>query len=1199
MSSKPLKLQRYRYGTGPNLAVVDLEDSMQSVSVAKDISGKEDIQLAMVGSFEEPHTTFTPGDFVVLRDQLDRAWSWGRVSVVRSQLKRDIAGPLTHSTYAVMVQGWYDFLSRSKLHVLTTSGRASVGTMFNRLDWANIAKDLYQMYGQPAGAMLQYMLTKLLRIRLPESMGGGWFADEIPVVYDKATADKYAPEFSDIEPIDFGPLMPQLTTGFLNTRSSDVGSIVASMFLFETSVVELVPYLSTESKEITKLGGILGAQPVLVYRIKPFRMDPLYSAAVSKIHYSPEEVEKGYLDRQLALYDNQTKNDLLKARADARNATTQKLFDDKMFSQITFNPEPNVMPPLPFEYITSVSRQRSDGERMNASTISAIPSQIGTAGVTDVDYLALPVAIDNQIEEHGLRLRIARWNLYPENGVSSVGAGPNGTPIEIYYRAVAAQVMQFYKSAHLYETGSITMHFTHTLYAVESAQRKMSTYDKAALDLEPGRWFRTSFQGMDDITAAPSDEYYGYITAVSHSIQRMATGFLVANTQINFQRGHFAEMWELLNGVNVPLGEIDRPKTTGGVAGAVTGVCGNPQPAGVLDPIGCSVFTTLSPTLRTFNQGAPDKIATVSVTVPPQKFPYTYPSLVNKSIYEQAPRLGPNSPTSFPPWLRCWMLEATSVMGKDQAVIRAKLDQGMGITARPSSPLPAALYAELDAEASLYMIAAAAYVIECYWRARPGFQDARVRIHSLYRPGDNGFHAIWSAMDFSIEVPYLAAVELPGALQIWASLSKLAAAGRIPAGGRGVYLNVNPATGIQGTAPSEAGNPSKRVCGFPPGASSWTHYDIGGAFNIKRPGASRPNTWLATDWDGNGIDELTIGPEFTAASKAQAGDSGITDRIDQVFANISDPTDLLLKYTRTDLAPRCPSLAKMVTERKTIIDPLKAVEIARIPLRDNIRAYYTSYGLNDAWLHPVDSTVPSLSQVIYEVEPVTTAAANNAAAAAAAAALAASRAPTDSDPNYGDLYLYNNDDEAERDMVFIFGSITINSEEARVYMYRFAYPLFAENHVFIAKNNTVDAKDAYDYAWDIDYNPANKSTVLYAFGYGVNTIIPFLSTVTGGFYNNLYLVDPVFDSDASFQSFLQVAQRLAAHQCVVLYGQNAGDSPSLTPTQIAKLEAVKNQSFEKTCIVSSVVTTGATRPDRHLSTNTAGIAAVRSSGLVK
>lgn len=1215
MTDTMLKLERHRYGNGKKVPVLELQDRLQAVTVAKDISGKEDIQLSMLGTFEEPQTAFTPGDFVTLRDQTGATWSWGRVSVVRSQLKRAPGGAMTHTPYAVMVQGWYDFLSRSKVHVLVTSSRPKVGTMFNLKEWSTIADNFYQMYGKPPGEMLAYMMREVVRIRLPESLGGGWFADQIPVVYDRATALRWAPEFADIEPVSFGSLMPQINSSFMSARSTDVGALIANMFLFENSLVELIPYLSTGVAQITTppvpslggatitgsgrtdLGDILGMQPVLVYRIKPFRTIPLKNSVVSKIVYRREEVEAGYLDKQLALYDGPAKQGILNARAEARKSTTDMLNATELFSKITFNPE--TIASLPFDIITQMTRQRADTERVNATTINAVPSASpsGTT-ITDVDYLALPITIDNQIEHHGLRLRHARWNLYPSTSTQSV---TGDIPYDVYYRAVAAQVMQFYEKAHLYETGSMSTHFTHTLYQrQDSPNRAPYTYDRATLGLEPGRWFRTSFERLNDRREptpepapagasteprAPSDEYYGYITSVSHSVQRLDSGALAATSQVGFQRGHFAEMWDLLNGLTVPLGEIDVPQGQGGRGqqrGGGRGCALRPaEPAAVLEFIAqsnrCTTYALFRPQLRTFNQGLPAASwATDARMYPPAMNPLSPGAGSNN-----APTLPPSFynkvahnfvPTQRPEWLRCWFLEAISVMPvTEYSELRAMMEPTSNRVSLGGGRIVVPFESEdASRRANLWALAACAFVIERYWQTRDKYDDVRLRIRSIPRAVEGGYHKLYAAMDFYLEYPTNFSGEAAGAFQMWTSLTRLADAGRIPYGGRGLYLNVNPQTGITGTAPDQANSPSKKGCQYPPGGSSWTHYDLRAMWGIStKPvgDASFFTTWIATDWDGDGKDEFTLGDPYPPPKpdrQAEANKSGVVDSVEYVFANIADPDFKFLGDYTTAGNPRANTATGVgnIMRKRRDADPKGDIEKTRVGLRDEVRAYFNNQGKNDKWLHEVTAAVPNMTQVFTLEQQV-----------GQFMPPPPPRRNPDAITSVGDYYYAKNADGtvADAPLIVMFGGARIAGKKPTEYLVRFAQPLFDRNHVFITNSDQVAYSDVYDAAYTSAMIPKITLRTMLAFSSGIRPVSSWILATAGAIpvptWSSVYLVDAYLgsntptDADRTKRIITDLRARTNAYRVIytdapVTAGNGNGMSTA-TRNQITAINALR------------------------------------------
>ena len=147
------------------------------------------------------------------------------------------------------------------------------------------------------------------------------------------------------------------------------------------------------------------------------------------------------------------------------------------------------------------------------------------------------------------------------------------------------------------------------------------------------------------------------------------------------------------------------------------------------------------------------------------------------------------------------------------------------------------------------VVGGAGEVIEQYWRQK--FPNAKVVVTSFGRKdGDNGNHSNGAAIDFKVQTNQRGAGTYVPALQVWASLKKLGAAGRIPKGAAGLYLNIEPGSST-GTKPEQAGPGAHS--NYAPGSSSSVHYDFRGSYGF------RPNTtveqWVWTDKDGDGKDE--------------------------------------------------------------------------------------------------------------------------------------------------------------------------------------------------------------------------------------------------------------------------------------------------------------------------------------------------------
>lgn len=180
---------------------------------------------------------------------------------------------------------------------------------------------------------------------------------------------------------------------------------------------------------------------------------------------------------------------------------------------------------------------------------------------------------------------------------------------------------------------------------------------------------------------------------------------------------------------------------------------------------------------------------------------------------------------------------------------------------------------------NLFVAAACAYVIERYWQTV--YPDARVSVSCVWRRND-GTHAVGAAIDFAVRYRDGAGREQwVDAVRAWAGLCFLGARARIPYGGAGLYLNVNPETGLRGLTPGEAGAPSKGK--RPPGGSSDTHYDFRGAFGVRAGSgstAARPTTWIWTDWTGDGRDELALGAAYKPRTGAVLDTSTTQPEVD-------------------------------------------------------------------------------------------------------------------------------------------------------------------------------------------------------------------------------------------------------------------------------------------------------------------------------
>jgi hypothetical protein len=149
-----------------------------------------------------------------------------------------------------------------------------------------------------------------------------------------------------------------------------------------------------------------------------------------------------------------------------------------------------------------------------------------------------------------------------------------------------------------------------------------------------------------------------------------------------------------------------------------------------------------------------------------------------------------------------------------------------------------------------------------YWRQQ--HKKAIVIITSHFRSMTTKNHN-GGAIDFKVR----AGGKTLTALQAWAGMRRLIRAGRIPDGGKGLYLNVTEKgsrAGVKGILPEQAGKTS--VSNGPPGSSGSPHYDFRGSYGYQL--RRRPNPWISLDLTGEGKDDIPgayVGSERKKAIK--------------------------------------------------------------------------------------------------------------------------------------------------------------------------------------------------------------------------------------------------------------------------------------------------------------------------------------------
>jgi len=575
----------------------NLSEQVTNAVYVQDVLGRDESRITLLKPFQEGRSAVQPGDYITIRDAAGYATSLGRVLTRSSRLTRGDGGTLSGAVVDITTAGWWEYLQRTHIYMLMgdLSGRFStnIGTLFSTIEWQSIIAALGASYGQMAGQQLQFLFSKVAKVRFPETLGGQWFGDAVPIVHDEDTALRFAPQFKDIEPVDIGALTPDRLVSALDAKTMDVGSLLTSTFVPDKGLIELFPALVDGGTEpYNPLATALGRRPVLVYRIKPWRTDPLWRTAIPKSQYTERDVERFVS----AATDPERRAEFereVRSRRELVERTSSLLVDQKIFNKITLNTgSTDVVVPIPDKYITAIDMQADDARRVNASSVNVTPM-----GPDDIETFAgsdLPIVVDDQVERHGLRLYRTQWPFI----------GPDGQVDLAYYRTAAAQAMQFNMYNHLLETGTMNLHYTNALTVTETNGQ---TQFAPVLRLMHGQWFRTRIGDMD--------EYLGYVEAIQHTVARQSDGRRGARTVVRFSRGHTVELTGDVSSPIVPIGT--RTNVDAAPPPRLLSIRGGARQARPTQPTAYPIGT--GPTVRGRQQDDPLEFPVDPSTVPPSE----------------------------------------------------------------------------------------------------------------------------------------------------------------------------------------------------------------------------------------------------------------------------------------------------------------------------------------------------------------------------------------------------------------------------------------------------------------------------------------------------------------------------------------------------------------------------------------------------
>ncbi len=409
------------------------------------------------------------GDVLVVRDERGFPQAWGYVVTEPSPgIEGGLANAGSRSSAPIQVRAvsWLQYLASVQLFTAPYSlaGRTeSVGTLFTLEDWET---RVYSLMGSlTSGSLGQALVTAvnaMCRIELPPTLGGGSLADAITVVYDNASASQA--RLSDLwcDPVK-GPRI--MGTGGYFPESTNVLDFLRGIFVPDPRLVEFWETLAPLAQESQAARDKLGANPVLVYRIAPFRTQSL----ASFLSETSATQQSGAAQPTQTLATGGTDAPVVVADPDRALLAAYEV--------PSWQPSRGSFVSIDRDFVQFPSPQRTDAERVNLVTIG-LPT-MPDAPIRFWPEAGLPYVDEASVRRYGVRLYQPNWPFFAPTttaptantalgtvaqqgatagalGANSGGTG-NGETLVGYMRAVAGLAAMMFLGVERFYSGRFTL----------------------------------------------------------------------------------------------------------------------------------------------------------------------------------------------------------------------------------------------------------------------------------------------------------------------------------------------------------------------------------------------------------------------------------------------------------------------------------------------------------------------------------------------------------------------------------------------------------------------------------------------------------------------------------------------------------------------------------------------------------------------
>jgi len=487
-----------------------------------------------------------PGFWVVIRNQTPFgivgtslgseaacALAFGRChSVSFGVMARQGDGNTVTMPVSIQAESFLAYMGRSQMQ-FAPQGKGSWGMdgfVWDIGGWNDSLTAMLKSILQPyPGDLLEKLWPNIVKLELPPSLTPssaeltGNLGTLVGIVKDEATAAQWTPmRTAEVAPVMGGMQIPNM--GALLPNHPSLLNFFLTTFYANHEAVEFFSTIDYpadgQTVKLTPLGKALGgAQPVVIYRLKPWIMEVINSDAVLR---TSEAKDKAAAASKLTM----DRVGIGKTASRTEGAGGVQWFewarDEVVSTQMGWNDNARVN--LTFGNWSAASLDE--------------PSHYGLTGT--------PIVPDTTtIKRHGLRVYAMRWPFFQKGGESGVGkaagavataakaaaiaAAATGSPTAAAVASGVANVAETIKNVTLIDYNNAIIEMAWMMAGDGQRWCSGSLGGLYKPQVKPGHWGRVNFQ---DATLT------FYIEAVSHAITvDQSSGHVRKDTTVRFSRG--------------------------------------------------------------------------------------------------------------------------------------------------------------------------------------------------------------------------------------------------------------------------------------------------------------------------------------------------------------------------------------------------------------------------------------------------------------------------------------------------------------------------------------------------------------------------------------------------------------------------------------------------------------------------------------